>query len=107
MLSGGYFSLKTQKNFRAVGAKYSYFVYGEETMRKRDRKMLRAIDVKGSENRMAGHTENAIPPALFRRDLIKTGLDGKFSACPPPPTARPSGRPCEFPSDSNLFWFVN
>ena len=84
MLSGGYFSLKTQKNFRAFGAKYSYLVYGEETTRKKDRKMFRAIDVKGSENRTAGHTENPIPPALFRRDLIKTRLDSKFSACPPP-----------------------
>ena len=93
MLAGGYFSLKKQKNFRAFGAKYSCLVYGEETMRKRDRKMLREIDVKGSENRTAGHTKNPIPPALFRRDLIKTGLDGKFSACPPPPNRQTLGPP--------------
>ena len=64
-------------------------------MRKRDRKKLRAIDVKGSENRTAGHTENPIPPALFRRDLIKTRLDGKFSAWspqPPDPRAAPVQR---------------
>ena len=48
--------------------------------------------MKGSENRAAGRTKNHIPPALFRKDLIKIGVDGEFSAYPNPTPQQPDPR---------------